>query len=239
MRSSWVAAVAASLLVVAGCQSPAPSPADRPEVKTEAISSGDDDAGTVAKRAQTATATAKPPCVPQVLVAREGTPHVDGELDEPVWHAAAATDPFVHETANRVVPHTEARAAHDPDALYLAVYVADGDLRSSDQVAVAFDSGAGVEVTPGGTLTCHFAAQKDCAGVVAKLDRDGDVDADREEDEEYIVELKIPWKLLDLSTAPERLGVNFSRIETLDGERLREVWSRGCGELSLERRARD
>lgn len=214
MRLFIVAVLAISL---GGCKKPSETPSPMPTI----------DAGT-----KTA-AVEKPACVPKVLVAIEGTPKIDGEIDEPVWHTTPATEPFIHEKQNRVVPHAEARAAYDKEALYLALYVGDADLTSSDQVAVAFDSGASIQVAPSGAMTCHFGAQADCAGVVAKVDRDGDVDADKEEDEEYIVELKLPWKLLGLSARPKKLGVNFSRIETVEGERMREVWSRGCGEISF------
>lgn len=173
-------------------------------------------------------------CVPRVLVAHQGTPTLDGELDEPVWHAAAASTPFVNDKLKRVVPHTEARAAWDADSLYLALYTADADLRSDDQVAVNFADGGVITVTPQGTVSCDFAGQRDCTGVVAKLERDGDVDADAEEDEEWVVELSVPWKVLAPGGRPSQLPLNFSRLETLEGERLREVWSRGCGALALE-----
>ncbi len=54
------------------------------------------------------------------------------------------------------------------------------------------------------------------------------------EDEEWAVELKVPWKRLGSTGRPTQLPVNFSRLETLDGERLREVWSRTCGAIHLE-----
>ena len=163
---------------------------------------------------------------------------MDGELDEPVWHAAAATTPFVHDGIKRVVPHTEARAAWDADALYLVFYVGDAELRGDDQVAVTFDGVGAVEVHPQGTVTCRLGALGDCAraGVVARVERDGDVDADQEEDEEWAVELKLPWAVVAPGGRPALLPVNFSRLETRGGggERIREVWSRGCGALRLE-----
>ena len=54
------------------------------------------------------------------------------------------------------------------------------------------------------------------------------------EDEEWVVELSLPWKLLAPGGRPSQLPLNFSRLETLEGERIREVWSRGCGALALE-----
>ena len=177
-----------------------------------------------------------PKCVPKILVARQGTPTLDGELDEPVWHAAAATEPFVHATVDRVVPHTEARAAWDADSLYLVLYAADADLRSSDQVAVQLEGAGSIAVSPSGVVECHFGAQADCAaaGVVAKLDKDGDVDDDKEEDEEWAVELSVPWKLLAPGGRPSQVPIGFSRLETLNKELLKEVWTRGCGEIRVE-----
>ncbi|MFL5320912.1 MAG: carbohydrate-binding family 9-like protein, partial [Myxococcaceae bacterium] len=192
------------------------------------------------KTTETKTAALAPEakCVPKVLVALEGTPKIDGELDEPVWHSAAATEPFVHEKANRVVPHTEARASYDHDALYVVLYVADAELQSSDEVRISFDDGGEIAAGPGGAVSCHFPRrdeQSDCgaAGLVAKVDRDGDVDANKEEDEEWVVELKVPWRNLSADHVPKSVGVNFSRLETVEGRKLREVWSRGCGSIEL------
>ncbi|MBK7862554.1 MAG: hypothetical protein IPJ65_28890 [Archangiaceae bacterium] len=208
----WVAAV----LVAVGCKSPAPAVTSAP-AQVEAPA-------TAAK------------CVPKILVAREGTPKLDGELDEPVWHAAAATEAFVNDGSKRVVPHTEARAAYDAEKLYLALYSADAKLQSSDEVEVRFGEHGAVAMGPDGSARCQFGAAADCAaaGVVTKLERDGDVDADKEEDEEWIVEVAVPWKVLGADRHPAELPVAFSRSETLDGQPLKEVWSRRCGALRFE-----
>lgn len=174
-----------------------------------------------------------PQCVPRILAAQKGTPSIDGELDEAVWHAAEATSPFVNDKQKRVVPHTEARASWDDEALYLVLYTADEDLRSDDRVLVTFEGGT-IELAPQQTMTCRFGAQPDCTGITTKFEVDGDVDANGEEDEEWVAELKVPWKLIAPGGRPAQLPVNFSRLETLEGAHLREVWSRTCGAIRLD-----
>jgi hypothetical protein len=195
-------------LLLAGCQCPSPV-------------------------SQAQAAPAAPKCVPKILVAHKGTPVIDGELDEPVWHSAAATEAFVDKGSRKVVPHTEARAAWDAEAMYLVLYVADADLRSTDHVTVRLANGLVIEATPNGKVRCG-GGDCEASGVIAKFEVDGDVDADKEEDEEWAVELKVPWKVLASEGRPQRVDVGFSRDETLDGKRLTEVWSRGCGAISVE-----
>ena len=79
------------------------------------------------------------PCVPSVLVARRGSPVLDGKLDQPVWHEAQATTAFVDEHKDRPVPHTEARASWDESSLYLALYAADDELHA---ITIAPSSGS-------------------------------------------------------------------------------------------------
>jgi hypothetical protein len=177
-----------------------------------------------------------PKCTPTVLVAHPGTPVLDGHLDQPVWNAAAATAPFVDSKADRVVPHTEARAAWDQKALYLVLYVADADLRTSDRVSVQFEGKGSIEARPNGQASCRFGANESCAqlGVSASFDVDGDVDADQEEDEEWAVELAVPWSLLASRGRPAEVPVAFTRDETLEGAAVNEVWTRGCGVIRVE-----
>ncbi len=175
-------------------------------------------------------------CVPTVLVAKRGTPTLDGELDQPVWHDALATAAFVEERENRPVPHTEARASWDESALYLALYVADDDLRASDRVRIEIDGKGSLDVSPARKLSCRFGAQSDCAalGIQGAFDVDGDVDAPNEEDEEWDVTLAIPWRALAPSGRPAALPVSFQRDDTVEGRQLVTVWSRGCGAIRFE-----
>ncbi|MEZ4222632.1 MAG: sugar-binding protein [Polyangiaceae bacterium] len=86
------------------------------------------------------------PCV--ALLAKRGTPAINGKLDQDVWREATRTEAFVAERGNGSVAHTEARASWDEKALYLQIYVADDNLRSTDRVTLEFDGG--IEAAPQG-----------------------------------------------------------------------------------------
>jgi hypothetical protein len=180
-------------------------------------------------------AVAPPGLPPAVLVALRGTPVLDGKLDQPVWHAAASTTAFIDPRHDRPVPHTEARAAWDDTALYLAVYVADEALRSGDRVHVDFAPGQGVDLAPDRTVHCRFGAVTDCAalGVTVAFDVDGDVDATVEQDEEWSVTLAIPWHTLAPGNRPLELPLSLRRDDQVEGRAIRTVWSRGRGVLRL------
>lgn len=185
----------------------------------------------------TPSAAAAPPrCVPTTLLARRGTPSLDGQLDQPVWHAARATDPFTSPRPTAVVAHTEARASWDDDALFLALYVADDDLRATDQVRVDFGSGLSVEASPDRQLRCRAGAERDCAalGIEAAFTVDGDVDATAQEDEEWVVTLSIPWRTVSPEGRPIELPVQLRRENVVGGRTIRTAWSGGCGAIRLE-----
>jgi hypothetical protein len=176
------------------------------------------------------------PCSPVVLAAKRGTPALDGKLDQPVWHAAQASATFVAEKRDRPVPHTEARASWDDAALYVVLYMADEELRSSDRVGIEFDAGRSIEASPDGKLYCRFGAESDCQalGIRAAVDVDGDVDETAKEDEEWLVEVSIPWSRLAPGGRPPEVSVAFRRDDTLLGKTVRTVWSRTCGVIRLE-----
>jgi len=171
------------------------------------------------------------PVAPVVLVAQRGTPVVNGELDQPVWHEATRTEPFVDAKKNDPVPHTEARASWDDDALYLELYVADDDLRASDRVRIELDGGRSVEASPDRALVCRFGSTRDCKalGIRAGFDVDGDVDRDAEEDEEWAVTIALPWRTLAPEGRPDEVRVSLGRDDSSEGRPVREVWTRGGG----------
>lgn len=175
------------------------------------------------------------PATCKVLEAKRGTPTLDGKLDQPVWHRAARTDPFVDEHGRRPVPHTEARASWDESALYLELYVSDDELRSSDHVTVELDGGRVIEASPSGRLTCRFPDSNDCdaLGVRSGLDVDGDVDSDAKEDEEWSITVAVPWRTLAPAGRKSELPVTLRRADSASGSPVREVWSRGCGVIRL------
>lgn len=180
-------------------------------------------------------ATAAPvvkPCVPLVLHASRGTAAMTGELDQQGWHDAEATEPF---TARRgaVASHAEARAQWDDQALYLAVYVGDDELRADDLIRIELEGGA-IEASPDKSLRCTFGGTTDCKalGISAAFDLDGTVDQPGGEDEEWLTELKIPWR----AAAPDagsRLPLGLSRRDVSLRGSLDLRWPTACGVLEL------
>ncbi len=195
-------------------------------------------------------ASLPPACAAATLVAsRVATPpKINGELHEEGWLRTARTPPLVDDAEpHTIVPHSEVRALWDDDALYLSFYAADEDLRATDFVGTALDSPGGLlelEISPGGTLTCRQATHVvDCgtlAGVHAAADTDGTIDDPRDDDEEWTVELVIPWRVLGLARPPHDLPIAFARRDQPKQAPLRHlVWTPGCpagkqGTLRLE-----
>jgi hypothetical protein len=192
----------------------------------------DQDAAQVAVPASSAPAA---PATRAVLVAKRGTPILDGKLDQPVWHQAARSAPFVDELGQRPVPHTEARASWDDSALYLELYVADDELRATDHVSIMLDGGLSVHASPAGTLTCTLQGVNDCAalGIRSGLDVDGDVDLDLKEDEEWSVTVALPWRTIAPQGRPGEVAMTLRRSDSSNGRPVREIWSRGSGVVRL------
>jgi hypothetical protein len=115
---------------------------------------------------------------------------LDGELDEPAWNAVAMRGVFAAEGA-QARPYSEIRILRDETHLFVALYAADEDIRSSD----AFDVQAGplhAHLTAAGTATP--------ASVRVAVDRDGTLDDSHDNDEEWVVESAMP--LDELGPAP-------------------------------------
>lgn len=104
---------------------------------------------------------------------------IDGELDEVAWHSPARTGPFTDATGNTAAPYSEARLLRDDQFVYLALYAADEDIRSTDAFVVTFSS-------PRGHATLRFSPKG------PGTDVDGTVDAPADDDEEWLVESAIP-----------------------------------------------
>jgi hypothetical protein len=138
--------------------------------------------------AATAAATASMPAV--LVMPHIAEPiHCDGELDEPAWKTPARTGPFSDRTGAQAAPYSEARFMVDDKRLYLALYAADEDIRSSDEFVI--DVGAGGQKT-----SWHFRAdgslQPKIAGAQVAVDVDGSVNDPSNDDEEWVIEAAIP-----------------------------------------------
>lgn len=162
------------------------------------------------------------PALPPPPITFEASPAgeitIDGELEEAVWTASPPTARFVDATNGDLVPpYTEARVLCDESALTFAIYGADEDLRSTDRVGAVLRTPAGatyvIEISPADELRWHTPAAAPGAppdGVAAAIDADGTLDRDDLEDEEWIAEVRIPWRALGMTEAGD-VRANFFR----------------------------
>jgi hypothetical protein len=161
---------------------------------------------------------------------------LDGELSETSWGAAQSSGAWRNVTdGTPSSPHTELRALSTPEALLLGLYAADQDVGKDDAISVRLWTATGgpltVEVTPTGELRCPRASPG-CAlpeGATLAVDLDGTPNNPSDEDEEWVVELRIPWKSLGYATRPEQLLLNAWRRDQPKGAAPRTVgWATPC-----------
>jgi hypothetical protein len=125
---------------------------------------------------------------------------IDGELEDEAWPASARTEPFEDAQGLRV-PHANLSFTADDESLYIVVYVADQDLRSEgDQVTLTV-----------GSLKLLLTPKKQTVpeGVTVGTDVDGTIDDPSDDDEEWISEIAIPWRLL----GSKRVTVRALRVD--------------------------
>jgi hypothetical protein len=131
---------------------------------------------------------------------------IDGELDETAWQAPARTGQFTSSTGEVASPYSDARILRDDQFVYLALYAADEDVRSTDAFVVTFSSARG-------TTTMRFAANgKPPHGTRIAFDVDGSVDAPADDDEEWLVEAAIPVSAIPFGADGE-VTATFSRCD--------------------------
>ena len=132
-----------------------------------------------------AHATPRPGALVLPQVAKEIV--CDGELDELAWRTPARTGAFVDRAGEQVAPYSDARFLRDDHALYLALYAADEDIRSTDEFVVDLSSSRG-------SRRLHFSAdgKAPLAGAKVAVDVDGTVDESSNDDEEWVIEAAIP-----------------------------------------------
>jgi hypothetical protein len=111
---------------------------------------------------------------------------LDGEWAEPDWSKRALRGQFRGDDGALARPSSEIRILRDTDTLYVGLYAADDNIQSSD----AFD----LTLWPLAlTVTATGAVTPTIAGVRAAVDRDGTLDDATNFDEEWVVELAIPF----------------------------------------------
>lgn len=200
-------------------------------------------------------------------VAGLGIPHVhapikiDGEADEPEWLKPARTGPFVERGGKGPArPYSDARLLWDETALYLILYAADENIRAptkvhdvplleQDAFRVVLTSENGrrfiVDIAASGAVSDGADDGRGGvdlgweSGLRVAVDLDGSLNADDgEEDEEWVVEAAIPWKVLGVTAkAGTTLGFTASRCDTpKDGKRRCGAWGEsGGGVMVLEK----
>lgn len=180
---------------------------------------------------------------------------IDGETDEPDWtRAPARTGAFLGPEGRAARPVSEARALWDDANLYLSLYAADEDVRAAkvapdgpvwagDSFTVEIGPPAGgtrsITVGPSGIITDVAltpgkpADPRWQSGAKAAIDLDGTLDDPRDRDEEWVVELAIPFHSLGVAPGAEvRLAMTLRRCDAHEGGRRCGTWA---GRLRLAR----
>jgi hypothetical protein len=117
----------------------------------------------------------------------------DGELDEPAWKRAERTGAFIDDAGQKAAPYSDARFVVSGDMLYVALYAADEDIRSSDAFAVDIGDR-------------HFRFHPGDRGPDVGVDMDGTLDNPDDEDEEWVVEARIPLAALPHGNVPVKVA---------------------------------
>jgi len=117
-------------------------------------------------------------------VARVDAIAIDGKLDEPAWNASARVFTFTDQGAE-ARPFSQVRMLHDAQHLYVGLYAADQDIRSSDRFQLVVGDQT-LAIDP------HGQVAPVTSGASAAIDLDGTIDDPSDEDEEWVIELAMP-----------------------------------------------
>jgi hypothetical protein len=185
-----------------------------------------------------------------VVPRAKGAISIDGDLDEPDWKRAARTGPFRATAGNEEArPYSEARWLSDGRDLFVALYAADQDIRTQGAVdrfvldlapsalaaawlRLSISAAGAIEssrVSPTGARVGEWESL-----AVAAVERDGVPDDPTDEDEEWILEVKIPIASLGLAPDSKRFAARVSRCDTPKGSEARcGEWNDGAAPGSL------
>jgi hypothetical protein len=146
---------------------------------------------------------------------------LDGDMDDPGWvrpPGPARTGEFLLENGKPARPHTHARLVWGGEYLYMAVLASDEDIESDDAIHIAFsgDTQYAIDVSPKALVTGSIR------GVHASSEIDGTIDKPNNFDEEWSLELAIPFESLGMrGERGENIGMSLSRCDTpKDGSRV-------------------
>ncbi|HEY1954390.1 MAG TPA: hypothetical protein VGH28_02235 [Polyangiaceae bacterium] len=162
---------------------------------------------------------------------------LDGDMDDPGWvrpPGPVQTGEFLLENGEPARPHSHARLVWGGEYLYMAVLASDEDIESSDAVHFVFFQGDvehAMDVTPRGVITGSIH------GVHVSTEIDGTIDQPHNFDEEWALELAIPFESLGMrGERGENIGLTLSRCDTpKDGHRVCAGWGdRRKGRIVLD-----
>ena len=145
---------------------------------------------------------------------------IDGKLSERAWNERAERHVFTEPAAGAAParPWSEIRVLHDPSSVFVGLYAADEDIRSTDAFELAI-----------GPHRYHLRADGlgDARKLGAGTDADGSIDQPDDDDEEWVIELVVPRAGLPAAAVP----IEASRCDTpKDGRQRCSGWS---GTLTL------
>ncbi len=172
---------------------------------------------------------------------------LDGDTDDPGWQKTVArTGPLLTSSGAPARPYSDARIVWGDGHLYFALYAADEDIRSTatahdaplwleDAYHLAFTEGTTVrtiDVSPLGVLTdgirvgngaVDFAWQ---SGAHVSYELDGTANDPRDDDEEWVIELAVPFESLGMrGERGERIALSLRRCDTpKSGVRVCACW---------------
>jgi hypothetical protein len=182
--------------------------------------------------------TTKPGARRLLVPHANGSITLDGDMDDTGWlHATARTGAFVGADGNAARPYSDARFVWGDGHLYLALYAADGDIRATrtehdaplwleDAFHLVFTdakSERSIDVSPLGTVTDAIRAAGSqgpfdyawSSGAHVSHEADGTPNNPSDMDEEWVIEMAIPFESLGLEgKRGEQIALTIRRCDT-------------------------
>jgi hypothetical protein len=184
-----------------------------------------------------------------------GSITLDGDTDDPGWTrppGPGRTGGFVLASGAAARPYSEARALWGDGYLYLSLYAADEDIESrtdqpdgplwlDDSFRLMFTNGAVeylVEVSPKGMVTDAVRRSGGAfdyawsSGAHVSPELDGTVNLSTDMDEEWVIEMAIPFASLGMKgERGESVGFSVRRCDTpKNAARMCASWGEGDGD---------
>jgi hypothetical protein len=161
---------------------------------------------------------------------------LDGDMDDPGWlKESARTNAFVTAEGEPAHPYSDARLVWGDGHLYVTLYAADEDIRATrtktdeplwleDAFHLVFTNGRterAIDVSPLGTITDGSRTDGGAfdyaweSGAHVSREADGTLNDPSDDDEEWVIEMAIPFESLGLEGARgERIGFAAHRCDT-------------------------